>query len=141
MSATDAGFLYLDRPHAPLQIASLLWLSGPVSVEELASRVEARIRRAPRYAQIAVPVPFALGHFAWEDAPDFDARDHVQRWSLPAPGGEHEACELAARLMALPLPRQRPLWEMHLLEGSHDGRTALLIKVHHCMVDGLSGVR
>jgi WS/DGAT/MGAT family acyltransferase len=141
MSATDAGFLYLDRPHAPLQIASLVWLSGPVTVDELASRVEARIGRAPRYAQRAVPVPFALGHFAWEDAPDFDARDHVQRWSLPAPGGEHEACELAARLLAQPLPRERPLWEMHLLEGSHDGRTAILIKVHHCMVDGLSGVR
>ena len=141
MSATDAGFLYLDRPHAPLQIAALVWLSGPLSVEALAQRIEGRIGRAPRYAQRAVPVPFALGHFAWEDAPDFDARDHVQRWSLPAPGGEHEACELAARLMAQPLARERPLWEMHLLEGSHDGRTALLIKVHHCMVDGLAGVR
>ena len=141
MSATDAGFLYLDRPHAPLQIAAVVRLSGRISVEELAVRIESRIGRAPRYAQRAVPVPFALGHFAWEDAPDFDARDHVQRWSLPAPGGEHELCELAARLMAQPLARDRPLWEMHLLEGSHDGGAALLIKVHHCMVDGLAGVR
>jgi WS/DGAT/MGAT family acyltransferase len=141
MSATDAGFLYLDRPHAPLQIASIVWLSGRISVDELAARVEARIGRVPRYAQRAMPVPFALGHPLWEDVADFDAREHVQRWALPAPAGEHELCELAAQLLARPLARDRPLWEMHLIEGDHDGRSALLFKVHHCMVDGISGVR
>jgi WS/DGAT/MGAT family acyltransferase len=141
MSATDAGFLYLDRPHAPLQIASVVWIEGTISIEELAARIEARIARAPRYAQRAMPVPLALGHPVWEEAPDFDARDHVQRWALSPPAGDHEAAELAARLLAQPLARDRPLWEMHLLEGDCDGRTALLIKVHHCMVDGVSGVR
>jgi WS/DGAT/MGAT family acyltransferase len=141
MSATDAGFLYLDRPHAPLQIASLVWLEGSLSTEELAARVEARIARAPRYAQRAMSVPLALGHPVWEDAPDFDARDHVQRWALPPPAGDREAAELAARLLSQPLARERPLWEMHLLEGHCEGRSALLIKVHHCMVDGISGVR
>jgi len=141
MSATDAGFLYLDRPHAPLQIASLLVLDGPVTVDELVARIEARIWRAPRYAQRAMPVPLALGHPSWEEAPDFDARDHIRRWALPAPGGPHELAELAARLLEQPLRKDLPLWEMHAIEGCHDGRAALLIKVHHCMVDGLSGLR
>lgn len=141
MSATDAGFLYLDRPNAPLQIASLLRLDRPVSVEELVARVEARIWRAPRYAQRAMPVPLALGHPSWEEAPDFDARDHIRRWALPAPGGTHELTELAARLLEQPLRKDLPLWEMHSIEGCHDGHAALLIKVHHCMVDGLSGLR
>jgi len=141
MSATDAGFLYLDRPHAPLQIASLLVLEQAVGIEALVARIEARIWRAPRYAQRAMPVPLALGHPAWETAPDFDARDHIRRWALPSPGGEHELMELAARLLEQPLQRDRPLWEMHAIEGRHDGRAALLIKVHHCMVDGLSGLR
>lgn len=141
MSATDAGFLYLDRPHAPLEIASLLRLERAVPVEAVVARVEARIARVPRYAQRAMSVPFALGHPAWEEAPDFDARDHVRRWALPSPGGEHELTELAARLLEQPLRRDRPLWEMHLIEGCHDGSAAILMKVHHCMVDGLSGLR
>jgi diacylglycerol O-acyltransferase len=141
MSATDAGFLYLDRPHAPLQIASLLLLERAVGVDELVSRVESRLWRIPRYAQRAMSVPLALGHPSWEPAPDFDARDHIRRWALPSPGGEHELAELAGRLLEQPLQRDRPLWEMHVIEGCDDGRAALFVKVHHCMVDGLSGVR
>ncbi len=141
MSATDAGFLSLDRPHAPLQIASLLLLERAVGVDELVARVESRLWRMPRYAQRAMSVPLALGHPSWEPAPEFDARDHIRRWALPSPGGEHELAELAARLLEQPRQRDRPLWEMHLIEGCHDGRAALMIKVHHCMVDGLSGVR
>lgn len=141
MSATDAGFLYLDRPHAPLQIASLVWLSGSIGADELAGRIEARIARAPRFAQRAMRVPLALGHPTWEDAPDFDAREHVQRWVLPDAAGDYALCELAARLLVQPLQRDRPLWEMHLIEREHEGRCALLVKAHHCMADGLAGVR
>lgn len=141
MSATDAGFLYLDRPHAPLQIAAVVELSGALSLDELAQRIESRIARAPRYAQRAMPVPLALGHPQWEDVPDFDPRDHIQRWALPSPAGPHELRQLAAQLLAQPLSRNRPLWEMHLLESAHEGGTGLLIKVHHCMVDGVSGFR
>jgi WS/DGAT/MGAT family acyltransferase len=141
MSATDAGFLYLERPHAPLQIGAVVELSGPLSVEELAQRIESRIAHVPRYAQRAMPLPLGLGHPQWEDATEFDPRDHLQRWALPAPAGDHELCQLAAQLLAQPLARDRPLWEMHLLDDAHDGRSALFLKVHHCMADGLSGVR
>ncbi len=141
MSATDAGFLYLDRPHAPLEIASLIRLDREISADELVRRIEARIARVPRYAQRAMPVPLALGHPVWEEAADFAASDHIRRWALPSPGGEHELAELAARLLERPLRRDRPLWEMNVIEGSHGGRGALLMKAHHCMVDGISGLR
>jgi WS/DGAT/MGAT family acyltransferase len=141
MSATDAGFLYLDRPHAQLHVASVVLVDGRVTAEALVRRLEGRIHRVPRYAQRAMRVPLALGHPTWEDAPDFDARDHVHRWSLPAPGGEGELAELCARLLGQPLDRDRPLWDMHVIEGVHEGRTAVLLRAHHCMIDGVSGVR
>jgi WS/DGAT/MGAT family acyltransferase len=141
MSVTDAGFLYLDRPHAQLHVSSVVLADGIVTAEALVRRIEGRIGRVPRYAQRAMEVPLALGHPTWEDAPDFDARDHVHRWSLPAPGGEYELSELCARLLGQPMDRDRPLWDMHLIEGVHDQRTAVLLRAHHCMIDGVSGVR
>jgi WS/DGAT/MGAT family acyltransferase len=95
----------------------------------------------PRYAQRAVPAPLGLGHPSWEDECDLDVRDHVTRWSLPAPGGEAELRELVATLLAQPLSRERPLWEMHVIDGLHGGRCAVFQKVHHCMVDGLAGAQ
>jgi WS/DGAT/MGAT family acyltransferase len=86
-------------------------------------------------------VPLSLGHPSWEDDPEFRVEHHVTRWGLPAPGGEGELREAVAHLLAQPLDRSRPLWEMHLLEGLADGRTALLQKVHHCMIDGMAGAQ
>jgi WS/DGAT/MGAT family acyltransferase len=139
MSATDAGFLYLERPTAPLHLGVVAILDGALSAPELAARMEARLPRLPRYAQR--PRNGALGMLqpVWEDAPRFDVRDHVQRWGVPQPGDEHELLEIAARLIAAPLVRHRPLWEMHLLEGLEGGRSALLAKVHHCVADGVAG--
>jgi WS/DGAT/MGAT family acyltransferase len=141
MTSTDAGFLYLERPHALLHIGCVVVLEGEVAADALLRHVEARLPRLPRYTQRAVPVPFSLGHPTWESDPGFDLRSHVFRWSLPRPGGEHELREAVAQLLSRPLDRSRPLWELHLLEGLDGGRSALFQKVHHCMVDGISGVQ
>jgi WS/DGAT/MGAT family acyltransferase len=141
MTSTDAGFLYLERPHALLHIGCVAVLEGPVCLDALARHVDARLPRLVRYTQRAVPVPFSLGHPTWEDDPNFDLRAHLFRWSLPRPGGEHELREAVAQLLARPLDRSRPLWEFHLLEGLDGGRSALFQKVHHCMVDGVSGAQ
>jgi len=141
MGSRDAGFLYLERPHAPLHIACVAVLDRPIQLEALARRVEARLPRMRRYAQRAVEVPLSLGHPLWRDDPDFEVRRHLHRWSLPAPGGETELEELVAELLTRPLDRSQPLWEMHLVEGLHGGRAALVQKVHHCMVDGLAGAQ
>jgi len=141
MSTRDAGFLYLERPHAPLHIGCVAVVEGQLSLRELAARIEARLPRLRRYAQRAVPVPFDLAHPSWEDDPAFDVRDHLFRWALPPPGGSAELREASAALLTRRLDRSRPLWEMHLFEGLDGGRTALLQLVHHCMIDGVAGVQ
>ena len=141
MSARDAGFLYLERRHTQLHIGCVAILEGAVRRQDLVARIEERLPKLRRYAQRAMQVPFSMGHPSWEDDPEFCLDDHVLRWGLPAPGGEAELREAVARLLAQPLDRGRPLWEMHLLEGLADGRTALLQKVHHCMIDGVAGAQ
>lgn len=141
MTSRDAGFLYLERPHAPLHIGCLGILEGRLTLAELAGRIESRLPRLRRYAQRAVPVPLGLGHPSWEDDPGFDVRNHLFRWALPAPGGPAELHEAAATLLTRRLDRTRPLWEMHLFEGLDGGGSALLQLVHHCMIDGVAGAQ
>ena len=141
MSALDAGFLYLERPHACLHIGAVAIVDGPLSSADLIARIEERLPWLRRYSQRAMAVPLAAGHPTWEDDPDFDVRDHVHEWALPGAGCEERLRETCAALLVQPLPRDRPLWEMHVLEGLEGGRTAIFQKVHHCMIDGASGVQ
>jgi WS/DGAT/MGAT family acyltransferase len=141
MNARDAGFLYLERSHTQLHIGCVAIVDGALDRDALVARIEQRLPDLRRYAQRAMEVPLALGHPSWEDDPDFDVGHHVLRWGLPAPGGEGELREAVARLLAQPLDRERPLWEMHLFEGLAGGRSALVQKVHHCMVDGMAGAQ
>jgi len=141
MSARDAGFLYLERSHTQLHIGCVAILEGRLRREDLIARIEERLPRLRRYGQRAMHVPLSLGHPSWEDDPEFRVEHHVSRWGLPAPGGEGELREAVARLLAQPLDRGRPLWEMHVIEGLADGRTALFQKVHHCMIDGMAGAQ
>jgi WS/DGAT/MGAT family acyltransferase len=141
MNARDAGFLYLERSHAQLHIGCVAVVEGRVAKDDLVARIEARLPRMARYAQRAMAVPLGLGHPSWEDDPEFLVRHHVHAWGLPAPGGEAELREATAQLLAQPLDRNRPLWEMHVLEGLAGGRTAIFQKVHHCMIDGMAGAQ
>jgi WS/DGAT/MGAT family acyltransferase len=141
MSSRDAGFLYLERPHALLHIGCVAVFEGALSRARLVECLEARLSRLRRYTQRATPVPLSLGHPTWEDDPEFSVQRHVQRWALPAPGGDAELREAVEALLVLPLDRDRPLWEMHVLEGLDGGRSALFQKVHHCMVDGMAGAQ
>jgi diacylglycerol O-acyltransferase len=141
MSARDAGFLYLERSHTQLHIGCVAILEGRLRREDLIACIEERLPRLRRYGQRAMHVPLSLGHPSWEEDPEFRVEHHVSRWGLPAPGGEGELREAVARLLAQPLDRGRPLWEMHVIEGLADGRTALFQKVHHCMIDGMAGAQ
>ena len=140
MSVRDAGFLYLEQPHCPIHIGCVTVLEGEARLGDLASRIEARLARTPRYGQRALDVPFGVAHPTWEDDPGFDVRNHLHHWALPAPGGEPELNDTIAQLLTLPLDRSRPLWEMHVLSGLQGERTAILQKAHHCMIDGIAGV-
>ena len=128
-----------DR-HVSMAIASIAVFEGPApSQEELLAHLAGRLPLVPRYRQKLRTVPLRLGRPVWVDDPDFDLRYHVRRTALPAPGGDRELAELMARVMSQRLDRDRPLWEYWLAEGLPEGRWAFISKVHHCMVDGVSG--
>ena len=93
----------------------------------------------PPFRKRMVEVPFGLQHPAMVDDPDFDIDYHVRRVSLPPPGGPAELEALVADLASRPLDRRRPLWEFHVVEGLEGGRIALVPKVHHAIIDGVSG--
>ena len=84
-------------------------------------------------------VPFGLHHPVWVDDPDFELDDHLVRASLPSPGGKAELDAFMASVMSRPLDPDRPLWEMYVVEGLEGDRTALIAKVHHAILDGVSG--
>ncbi|MGY1753369.1 wax ester/triacylglycerol synthase family O-acyltransferase [Blastococcus sp. SYSU D01042] len=142
MSPLDAAFLQLEdaQPGASLAIGSVAVFDGPApGPGEVRSAIAGRLPLIPRYRQRVREVPLDLGPPVWVDAADFALEDHVRTMTLPAPGGDRELAELMGRFMAARLDRSRPLWEYWLVDGLAEGRWALLSKVHHCMVDGVSG--
>ena len=142
MSPLDAAFLEAEDedPGVSMAISSIAVFEGPApTLEEFRTALAGRLPLIPRYRQKAREVPFDLGPPVWVDDPDFDLSYHVRRTALPSPGGDEELAVLMGRVMSARLDRNRPLWEYWLVEGLAEGRWALISKVHHCMVDGVSG--
>jgi diacylglycerol O-acyltransferase len=128
-----------DR-HTSMAIASIAVFEGPApSDEEFYQAVSGRLALVPIYRRKLRSVPFRLGRPVWVDDPNFDLHYHLRRTALPAPGGDEQLSSLMARVMSQRLDRDYPLWEYWLIEGLSGGRWALISKVHHCMVDGISG--
>lgn len=94
----------------------------------------------PRYRQKLAFVPLGQGRPRWVDDPHLNLRYHVRSTALPAPGDEQQLRDLAGRVFAQQLDRDKPLWELWLVEGLEGGRFAMLSKTHHSLVDGISGV-
>jgi WS/DGAT/MGAT family acyltransferase len=140
LSAQDASFLYMERPEAPLHIGSIAVFEGAVPYERFVQNIASKIHLIPRYQQRVVPAPFNIGHPTWEWDPDFDLHRHVMRVKLDPPGTDAQLMELSARLFEGMLDRDKPLWEMYQVEGLEGSRTAMVSKVHHCLVDGVSGI-
>jgi WS/DGAT/MGAT family acyltransferase len=140
LSAQDASFLYFEREEAPMHIGSIAVLEGDVSYDRFTENLAAKLHLVPRYLQLAVPAPFNIGHPAWEWDPDFDITNHVKEVRIEGPGTHDQLMELAAGVFAPMLRRDKPLWEMYLVRGLEGDRSALVSKVHHCLVDGVSGI-
>lgn len=140
LSALDAFFLYIETPEAPLQIGGIDVFDGPLSRDRLVARLADRMDEIPRYRQRVVPAPFGLGHPFWEDAPGFDPGEHVSEITLDPPGDDAALQSCVARLFEQRLPRERPLWDLQVIHGVAGGRSALAVRIHHAMVDGVSGV-
>jgi len=140
MSAEDAAFLYFEKPDAPLHIGSLGIFEGEIDFDRLYKSIDARMHLIPRYRQMAVIPPFYAGHPTWEDDPKFSLERHMRHVRMPAPGTDAQLRELCSELFEPMLPRDRPLWDIIMIYGLEGDRTAMLSRVHHCLVDGVSGV-
>ena len=140
MSALDASFLHVEDAVSHMHIGSVGIFEGPAPPQEtILAAVAAKLHLVPRYRQHVRFPPLALARPIWVDDWHFHLQYHVRRTALPAPGGDAELRTLVGRVMAQKLDRSKPLWEMWVAEGLSGGRWALVNKLHHCMVDGVSG--
>lgn len=142
MSALDAAFLVLEDadPHAGLHIGSVGIFEGPAPThEQFTEGISRKLALVPRYRQRIRRVPCSLGAPVWVDDEHFDVNYHVRRTALPNPADDAVLRRLVGRVMSHRLDRDKPLWEAWVVEGLPEGKWALLSKVHHCLVDGVSG--
>jgi WS/DGAT/MGAT family acyltransferase len=148
LTALDATFLELEQADtgAHMHIGAVMVLAPPAgggapSVEEVVRRLALRLDAVPRFRmRLSRPVVSGTGFPHWEPDPGFDLRRHVRRAAVPSPGGPAELLEWAGDFYSHRLDRGRPLWELVVLEGLHDGRWALATKTHHALVDGVGSV-
>ncbi len=147
LTALDNSFLLLEKPNAYTHVASTqIFDAGPLRLEDGGIDFEAIkkahaciLHRIPRYRQVLQWVPMSQQP-VWVDDADFDLDFHLRHTSLPRPGSDAQLKKLSARIMQQHLDRSRPLWETWIVEGLDGDRFALISKVHHCMIDGISGV-
>ncbi len=152
LSGQDASFVYMETPATPMHIGSVAIYDpstapgGKVRFKEILRFIESRLGAAKSFRQKLVRVPLNLDHPYWVEDPAFDLEYHVRHIALPQPGDWRQLCIQVARLHARPLDMTKPLWEFWIVEGLNDiegvppGSWALVSKVHHAAIDGMSGV-
>ncbi len=142
LQASDSAFLAIETPETPGHVGGLTILDASgvpgFGFERLVEHIDERIRLEPRYTRKLVEVPLGLDRPYLVDDPGFDVRRHMKRIAVPAPGGMRELAELVGELYRRPLDRDRPLWEMWYIEGVENGRVGMLMKYHHCLMDGMA---
>jgi diacylglycerol O-acyltransferase len=141
LTGLDASFLHLEDATSHMHVAGVCIFEGsPPPYEELLEAIDRRLGLVPRYRQRLAFVPFGQGRPKWVDDPHLNLRYHVRATALPAPGSEQQLRELAGRVFSQQLDRDKPLWEIWLVDGLDGDRFAMLSKTHHALVDGISGV-
>ena len=124
------GFAVYDPSTAP---------GGKLEIGDLCRLVDERLHMLPPFRWRLRQVPFGLDLPYWVEDPDFDLDFHLRESAVPPPGDDRRVAEVVARMFARPLDRARPLWELYLIHGLEAGRVGILTKVHHSVVDGVSG--
>jgi WS/DGAT/MGAT family acyltransferase len=153
LTGMDASFLYFEMRNAPTHIGSFAIYDqstapgGKVTFTGILGNLERRLHLARCFRQKLVKVPLDLDHPYWIEDPEFDLEFHVRHIALPQPGDWRQLCIQVARIHARPLDLGRPLWEMYVIEGLDNvegvpkGGFALLTKIHHAAIDGVSGAQ
>ena len=139
MRGSDAMFLYFERKEMPLHIGAVVVLDGPFD-EESEKLLAARLPEIPRYRQRVMFSPLNVSHPSWEDDPDFDIGNHIRHVRLDPPGDDRQLSDLSGQVFTPLMDRNRPLWDLTVVDGLQGGRSALIIRIHHCLVDGVSGI-
>lgn len=147
LTSFDATFLDIEDDATHMHVGAVIIFEtgslatdeGGVDIDRIRGFVESGIQRVARYRQRLQRVPM-LNHPVWVDDHRFNIHYHVRHTALPRPGDERQLKRMAGRIFSQRLDRGRPLWEIWVVEGLTDDRFALISKVHHCMIDGLSGV-
>ncbi|HEX9767181.1 MAG TPA: wax ester/triacylglycerol synthase family O-acyltransferase [Nitriliruptorales bacterium] len=143
LSGLDAGFLYMETPSwhqhtLKIGIVDASTSPGGYSFAKAKEELGRRLHLLPPFRRRVVPIPGDFHHPVWIDDPDFDIERHVFQARLPAPGGDRELDDLIGQMASQPLRRDRPLWEMWVVEGLVSGEVAFVTKVHHSIADGVA---
>jgi diacylglycerol O-acyltransferase / wax synthase len=151
LSGLDSTFLYMETGSTPMHIGSLSIYDqstapdGHVTFKQILNFFDKRLHKARAFRQRLVRVPLSLDHPYWIEDPDFDLEFHVRHIALPKPGDWRQLCIETARIHSRPLDMRKPLWEAWVIEGLDNvkgmpkGSFALLTKIHHAAIDGVSG--
>ena len=145
LTSLDTQFLALEGPRQSGHVAGLAILdpserpTGTLTAADIEALVLERLPLLPPLRWRLKEVPLSLDYPYWVDDADFDLHFHVRELALPAPGSDAQLEEQVARIVARPLDRARPLWELYLISGLASGHIAMLTKIHHALIDGISG--
>ena len=146
ISAQDATFLYADSPTSPMHIGSLTIVEGSLNFNDFKAILASKLHLMPKFRKRLVNVPFNLDFPYWVDDPNFDIDLHLERIRLPEPANWKTLRETTASIFSGSLNLRRPLWSVSFIEGLDEisqvpkGSVAIVIKIHHVMIDGASGV-
>jgi WS/DGAT/MGAT family acyltransferase len=143
LSGLDASFLYTESPAVHMHTLKIGVIDpsgapGGYSFERFIEVLDQRLHLLPPFRRRPVNVPFGLHHPVWVEDADFDIRRHVRRLAAVVPGGSRELDAVISDVASTPLPRDRPLWEICVVEGLADGRVGFVAKLHHAMADGVA---
>jgi len=139
LSWGDTVFLNLEREGMPLNVAAVCVFEGQVSFDDCVQFVASKLPLIPRYLKRVVPEPFGLGLPSWEYDREFDLRNHVREVTLKN-GTDAELKAVAAKLFGEVMDRRHPLWDMTFVRGLKGNHTGLIMRLHHCLADGIAGV-
>ena len=145
LTGLDALFLYLESAGTPMHVASVIRVIPPKRAknfaETLRQHLMARLEPLPVVRRVLEEPPMALGHPVWRQCEAVDLSQHIRIRKLPRAGSDKQLASLISRLHAQLMPRERPLWDIIIIDGLADGSIALYMKSHHALVDGQAGMQ
>ncbi|HEX8074371.1 MAG TPA: wax ester/triacylglycerol synthase family O-acyltransferase [Thermoleophilaceae bacterium] len=140
LSPSDLSAIQAERGAVHMHVGGVVVFDGAVSRDAVVERLEQRLHLIPRYGMRLDEVLRGAGYPVWSEVRDLDPGRHVRRAAVSSPGGDAELCELVGEIMSERLDRSRPLWQITVVEGLAEGRSALVAKMHHALVDGIAAV-